>query len=121
MRDVTGDICRFKYPGQTSIVSSFDCEEQDSYLLMRKFENNSKIEDDNDSISTHSSMPDLVDDNSASTHSSMPGLIDCRNDHSSMPDLVDDDSSYSSMPDLEEMEKHCENRFRNSYEICGNE
>lgn len=112
MRDVTGDICRFKYPGQTSIVSSFDCEEQDSYLLMRKFENNSKIEDDNDSISTHSSMPDLVDDNSASTHSSMPGLIDCRNDHSSMPDLVDDDSSYSSVPDLEEMEKQYEKRFR---------
>ena len=121
MRDVT----RFKYPGQTSIVSSFDCEEQDSYLLMRKFENNSKIEDDNDSISTHSSIHELVDDNSVSTHSSMPGLIDCRNDHSSMPDLVDDDSSYSSMPDLEEMEKHYEKhyekRFRNSHEICGNE
>jgi hypothetical protein len=121
MRDVT----RFKYPGQTSIVSSFDCEEQDSYLLMRKFENSSKIEDDNDSISTHSSIPELVDDNSVSTHSSMPGLIDCRNDHSSMPDLVDDDSSYSSMPDLEEMdkhyEKHYEKRFRNSHEICGNE
>jgi hypothetical protein len=37
----------------------------------------------------------------------------------------DDDSTYSNMPELEEMEKNCENyyenRFRNSYEICGNE
>ena len=111
MRDVTGDICRLKYPGQTSISSNFDCEEQDSYLLMRKFEN-INMDCDNDSISTHSSMP---------------SLIDCRNTHSSMPDLIDDNSSYSSMPDLEEMEKqyekHYENnyeRFRNSYEICGN-
>jgi hypothetical protein len=125
MRDVTGDICRLKYPGQTSISSNFDYEEQDSYLLMRKFEN-INMDCDNDSISSHSSMSDLVDGNSVSTHSSMPGLIDCRNTHSTMPDLVDDDSSsYSSMPDLEEMEKqyekHYENRFRNSYEICGNE
>jgi hypothetical protein len=88
---------------------------------MRKFENSSKVEDDNDSISTHSSMPDLVDDNS--THSSMSGLIDCRNARSPVSDR--DDSTYSSMPELGEMEKHCENyyenRFRNSYEICGNE
>ena len=94
MRDVTGDICRLKYPGQTSISSNFNCEEQDSYLLMRKHEN-SNIDYDNDSISTHSSMPDLVDANSVSTHSSMPSL--------------------------EAMEKHYENRFRNSHDICGNE
>ena len=101
MRDVTRDICQFKNPRHASIAPIFDCEEQDSYLLMRKFKNNSKLEDDNDSISTHSSMPDLMDINSVSTH--------------------------SSMPDLEEMEKqyekHYENnyeRFRNSYEICGN-
>jgi hypothetical protein len=127
MRDVTGDICQLKYPCHASIAPMFNCEEQDSYLLMRKFENNSKLDDDNESISTHSSMPDLMDIHSVSTHSSMPGLIDCRNTDSSMPDLVDDNSSYSSMPDLEEMEKqyekHYENnyeRFRNSYEICGN-
>jgi len=101
MRDVTRDICQFKNPRHASIAPIFDCEEQDSYLLMRKFKNNSKLEDDNDSISTHSSMPDLMDINSVSTH--------------------------SSMPDLEEMEKqyekHYENnyeRIRNSYEICGN-
>jgi len=111
MRDVTGDICQLKYPDQTSISSNFNCEEQDSYLLMRKYENN-HMDCDNDSISTHSSMP---------------SLIDCRNTHSSMPDLVDDDSSTSSsMPgiEIEDMEKHYENhyeqRFRNSYEICGN-
>jgi hypothetical protein len=46
-----------------------------------------------------------------------------------MPDLMDINSvsTHSSMPDLEAMEKqyekHYENnyeRFRNSYEICGN-
>jgi hypothetical protein len=78
----------------------FNCEEQDSYLLMRKHEN-SNIDCDNDSISTHSSMPDLMDINSVSTHSSMP-------------DLEAMEKQY---------EKHYENnyeRFRNSYEICGN-
>jgi hypothetical protein len=95
MRDVTRDICRLKYPGQTSISSNFDYEEQDSYLLMRKFENNSKLDDDNDSISTHSSMPDLVDDNS---------------------------SAHSSMPDLEEIHSiESDTRIRNSCDICGNE
>ena len=119
------DITRFEYPRQLGITPRFNCEEQDSYLLMRKFENNSKIEDDNDSISTHSSIHDLDEHNSVSTHSSMPSLIDCRNTRSPVSDRDDDDSTYSSMPELEEMEKHCENyyenRFRNSYEICGNE
>ena len=88
---------------------------------MRKFENSSKVEDDNDSISTHSSIHDLVDDNSES----MSGLIVCRNARSPVSDQDDDDSTYSNMPELEDMEKNCENyyenRFRNSYEICGNE
>ena len=46
------------------------------------------------SVSTHSSMPSLVDDNSVSTHSSMPSLVDDNSvsTHSSMPSLVDDDS-----------------------------
>jgi hypothetical protein len=62
---------------------------------MRKFENNSKLDDDNDSISTHSSMPDLVDDNS---------------------------SAHSSMPDLEEIHSiESDTRIRNSCDICGNE
>ena len=94
---------------------------------MRKFENNSKIEDDNDSISTHSSIHDLVEHNSVGTHSGMHGLIDCGNANARSPvsEQDDDDSIYSSTPDLEEMENNCvnyyENRFRNSYEICGNE
>lgn len=62
MRDVTRDICRLKHPCHASIAPMFDCEEQDSYLLMRKHENNHI--DDDDSISTHSSMPDLMDINS---------------------------------------------------------
>jgi hypothetical protein len=100
MRDVTRDICQLKYPCHASIAPMFNCEEQDSYLLMRKHEN-SNIDCDNDSISTHSSMPDLMDINSVSTHSSMP-------------DLEAMEKQY---------EKHYENnyeRFRNSYEICGN-
>ena len=94
MRDVTGDICRLKYHGQTSISSNFNYEEQDSYLLMRKYEN-SVMDCDNESLSTHSSMPDLIDDNS-STHSSMPNLEEI---HSVEPDT----------------------RIRNSCDICGNE
>jgi len=125
LEDYLRDVTRFEYPRQLGVTPRFNCEEQDSYLLMRKFENNSKIEDDNDSISTHSSMPDLVDDNSVSTHSSMPGLIDCRNARTPVSDRDDDNSIYSSTPDLEDMENNCENyyekRFRNSYEICGNE
>ena len=91
MRDVTGDICRLKYPGETSISSNFNYEEQDDYLLMRKHEN-SHMDCDNDSISTHSSI-DLADDNS--THSSMPDLMEIQS--------VDSDK-----------------RIRNSYELCGN-
>jgi len=81
------------------IAPMFDCEEQDSYLLMRKHEN-SNMDCDNCSVSTHSSMPDLIeieDDASVSSHSSIP-------------DLIDDDSSVDSY-----------NRIRNSYELCGNE
>jgi hypothetical protein len=94
MRDVTGDICRLKYPCQTSVSSNFNYEEQDSYLLMRKHEN-SNMDCDNDSLSTHSSIPDLVDDNSST--------------HSSMPDLMEINSVES------------DTRIRNSCDICGNE
>jgi hypothetical protein len=52
----------------------------------------------NDDSSTHSSMPDLVDDDASTTT------------HSSMPDLIDDVSSLESVA-----------RIRNSYELCGNE
>jgi hypothetical protein len=51
----------------------------------------------NDASSTHSSMPDLVDDDASTTT------------HSSMPELIDVNS-------LETGE-----RIRNSYELCGNE
>jgi len=65
---------------------------------MRKYENN-HMDCDNDSISSHSSMPGLVDDDSSvSTHSSMPDLMD----------IISVDSQES-----------CE-RIRNSYELCGN-
>ena len=98
MRDVTGDIARFKSPRHARIKPIFDCEEQDSYLLMRKIENSTMdcdMDCDNDSLSTHSSIPDLVDDNSV--------------------------SSYSSMPELEEIKSvDSDKRIRNSYEICGN-
>jgi hypothetical protein len=73
MRDVTRDICRLKHPCHASIAPMFDCEEQDNYLLMRKHENSTMNCDndcDNYSISTTSSMPDLVDMNSVSSDDS---------------------------------------------------
>lgn len=90
MRDVTGDILQLKYPRHARITPIFNSEEQDDYLLMRKHEN-SNMDYDNDSISTHSSI-DLADD---STHSSMPDLMEIQS--------VDSDK-----------------RIRNSYELCGN-
>jgi hypothetical protein len=95
---VTTRFDRFEYPRELGVSPLFDCEEQDNYLLMRKHENN-YMDCDNHSISTHSSMPDLVDDDSSvSTHSSMPDLMD----------IISVDSQES-----------CE-RIRNSYELCGN-
>ena len=77
-------------------TSSSKPTEQDSYLLMRKYENNN-MDCYNDSTSSHSSMPDLVHDySSVSTHSSMPDLLD----------MDSDDSN---------------NRIKNSWELCGNE
>jgi len=73
MRDVTRDISRLKYPCHASIAPMFDCEEQDSYLLMRKHENGTMDCDndcDNYSISTTSSMPDLMDINSVNSDES---------------------------------------------------
>ena len=73
MRDVTRDISRLKYPYHASIAPMFDCEEQDSYLLMRKHENGTMDCDndcDNYSISTTSSMPDLMDINSVNSDES---------------------------------------------------
>jgi len=135
MRDVTRDICRLKYPGQTSITSILNFQEQEDYLFMKKLENSNMDCDDNDSISTHSSMPDLIDDNS-STHSSMPDLIDCSNTHSSISGeqwmeekriLLEMDlarrlravEGYTT-PTSDQEEQRYENRFRNSYELCGN-
>ena len=98
LEDYLRDITRFEYPRQLGITPRFNCEEQDSYLLMRKFENSSKVEDDNDSISSHSSMP---------------SLIDCRNTRSPVSDRDDDfvmnihssvsDDDDNSMPDLEDL------------------
>ncbi len=48
------------YPGQARITPIFNDDQQDDYLLMRKHENS--LMNDDDSISTHSSMPDLVED-----------------------------------------------------------
>jgi len=66
---------------------------------------NDLFEPDN-SVSTHSSMPSLVDVDSVSTHSSMPSLVDVDSGstHSSMPSLVDDDdnSTQSSLTWLED-------------------
>ena len=86
----------FENPRHAHISPFFNCEEQDSYLLMRKYENNN-MDCYNDSTSSHSSMPDLVNDySSVSTHSSMPDLLD----------MDSDDSN---------------NRIKNSWELCGNE
>ena len=88
-------MLQFENPRYARIKPFLDSEEQDSYLLMRKHEHNN-MDCDNDSISSHSSMPDLVDDDSSvSTHSSMPDLIDI--------DSVDSN-----------------NRIKNTYELCGN-
>lgn len=54
------------------------------------------IHNEMSSVSSHSSMPDLIDNDASSTHSSMPDLIE----------LSSDDSGV---------------RIRNSYELCGNE
>ena len=67
-----------------------DDEYQDELLQQRKYEDNDK-----NSMSTHSSMPELID--------------------------IDSVSSHSSMPDLEEVSVHSEERVRNSLELCGNE
>ena len=110
------DITRFENPRHAAVTPNFvnihynsidddeydyDNESQDNDLQIRK---NLR---DNDSISSHSSMPSLIecsaihddgddDDNeSISTHSSMPGLVD-----------IDSVSS--------------DERIRNSYELCGN-
>ena len=50
------------------------------------------------SVSTHSSMPSLVDDNSVSTHSSMPSLVD----DDSEDENDDDNSTQSSLTWLED-------------------
>jgi hypothetical protein len=69
----------------------YDNEDQDEQLQLRKQTR------DNHSVSTHSSMPDLIDDDgSVSTHSSMPELLE-----------------YNSDDSVE--------RIRNSCELCGNE
>lgn len=47
------------HPGQARITPIFNDEEQDDYLLMRKHQNN--MDCDDNSISTHSSMPELED------------------------------------------------------------
>ena len=54
--------------------------------------------------------PQEDDDNSISTHSSMPELID-----------IDSVSTHSSMPELEEVSVDSEQRIRNSFELCGNQ
>jgi hypothetical protein len=116
LEDYMRDITRFENPRHAAVTPNFvnihynsvdddeydyDNESQDNDLQIRK---NFR---DNDTISSHSSMPSLIecsalhddgddDDNeSISTHSSMPGLVD-----------IDSVSS--------------DERIRNSYELCGN-
>jgi len=90
---------RFKFNNKSTFKPDYDDELEDEVLLNRKYTINS------DTLSTHSSMPDLIDMDTLSTHSSMPDLIDMDtlSTHSSMPDLIDMDtpSTHSSMPELE--------------------
>jgi hypothetical protein len=69
LEDCMQDMLQFENPRHALIAPMFDCEEQDNYLLMRKHENN-HMDCDNDSISTHSSMPDLMDINSVGSNES---------------------------------------------------
>jgi hypothetical protein len=73
LEDTMRIMLQFENPRHARITPIFDCEEQDSYLLMRKHEN-STMDCDNDcdnySISTTSSMPDLMDINSVSSDES---------------------------------------------------
>ena len=78
-----------------------DDEEQDSELQARKFAPEPWRIPTNE---------ELFKEDSVSTHSSMPELIDCCSV-----------SSHSSMPDLEEVSVDSEERIRNSFELCGNE
>jgi len=71
-------------------------ETQDEELLMSK---NMKIDDD--SVSTHSSMPELVDASSDSDNDSMPELVDASSDSDSDSDS---DNDSNSMPELMEID-----------------
>jgi hypothetical protein len=73
LEDTMRIMLQFENPRHARIAPMFDCEEQDSYLLRRKHENSTMELDndcDNDSISTTSSMPDLMDINSVSSDES---------------------------------------------------
>lgn len=74
--------------------------EKEAELLHRC--NVNYIYNDNASLSTHSSMPELIDNDNESTSSSTT--------YSSMPELIDDVNSLDSGE-----------RIRNSFELCGNE
>jgi len=65
--------------------------------------------EEEDDSGTHSSMPDLMEA-SVSTFSSMPDLLnDSSDEEDSIPDLVSTSTTSS------------EQRWRNTYELCGNE
>jgi hypothetical protein len=73
-----GDECEKRIEALEKMLG-VDNEEQDTALLSRKHLKPKHVcrgVIDDESASTHSSMPDLIDDESASTHSSMPDLID---------------------------------------------
>lgn len=99
------------------VFTPYEEELQDTELLSRKFE--SKLQQfiprdedlfEVDSVSTHSSMPGLVEVNSDSDNDSMPGLVEASSD-----------SDNDSMPDLESISSAGSERFRNTFELCGNE
>ena len=83
----------------------YEEELQDTELLSRKFE--SKLQQ---------FIPrdeDLFEADSVSTHSSMPDLVEASSDS--------DDSDDESMPDLESISSAGSERLRNTFELCGNE
>jgi uncharacterized protein Yka (UPF0111/DUF47 family) len=86
----------------------YDQEDQDSQLQARKFALHQFI----------SREEDLFETGSVSTHSSMPDLVSVNDSES----ISDSDSDDDSMPELESISSvGSKERIRNTFELCGNE
>ena len=105
---------------QNSSQNHFNCHEdpeeiQDSILQLRKYQMSSLNVVSEDSSNSTTEIIGEDDDNTVSTHSSMPDLVDDSDSDNSMPDLESISSTSSSST------SDYSKRLRNSYELCGNQ